>query len=464
MKIFVLLFDGVGIRNFAYSGFFRFAVEQGHQVIFWNGTEFPVNEKLGLPELKLPAPEPHKFAGLAKDIKQKAEIKYHYKKTKDKAYLTAIRKNLKNLDPKQRLKHYFTGFVSGLFASHKGRLFLERRLQKTARSTPYYQAVLKQLDKHKPDIILSSHQRPVQALEPVLAAQDLGIPTAGFIFSWDNLPKATLQIKTDYYLVWSEYMKNELLYYYPEIRTEQIFITGTPQFEIHYQTELKMPREDFFKWIGLPPERKYIVFSGDDVRTSPNDDIYLSHLCKAVRKYNSEKKENVHIIFRPVPVDFSSRYEWVEEDYTDVLTRVQPLWQKIDDNWTNYFPTPDDGKMLTNLAEHTEGVFNIGSSMVFDFVAHEKPTVYFNYETDLTKDVNWWAKDIYNLIHFRSMPSSRAVLWAREKSGLTGILDKILMKNYDLSETKKWFDIINTPPQDKASERIIRSLEKIVGT
>jgi hypothetical protein len=38
----------------------------------------------------------------------------------------------------------------------------------------------------------------------LLAAQQLGIPTATFIFSWDNLPKATMVVETDYY-VWSDH-------------------------------------------------------------------------------------------------------------------------------------------------------------------------------------------------------------------------------------------------------------------
>jgi hypothetical protein len=33
----------------------------------------------------------------------------------------------------------------------------------------------------------------------LLAAQQLGIPTATFIFSWDNLLKATMVVETDYY-------------------------------------------------------------------------------------------------------------------------------------------------------------------------------------------------------------------------------------------------------------------------
>ena len=68
----------------------------------------------------------------------------------------------------------------------------------------------------------------------MLAARDLNIPTAVFIFSWDNLPKGMLVVEADYYFVWSTHMKNELLYYYSNIKESQIRITGSPQFEGHF--------------------------------------------------------------------------------------------------------------------------------------------------------------------------------------------------------------------------------------
>ena len=44
----------------------------------------------------------------------------------------------------------------------------------------------------------------------MLAAKSLGIPTATFIFSWDNLSsKGRIAAPFDYYLVWSEHMGDE---------------------------------------------------------------------------------------------------------------------------------------------------------------------------------------------------------------------------------------------------------------
>ena len=156
------------------------------------------------------------------------------------------------------------------------------------RSTKKYEYCRKQLIEHKPDIVFCTNPRPTQAIASILAAQDLGIPTASFIFSWDNLPKATTLIEPDYYFVWSDYMKNELMLYCPYVHPDQIFVTGTPQFESHFDTSLLQSKEDFFKRYNLKLEKKYICFSGDDVVTSPLDQYYLEDLAISVHELNQK--------------------------------------------------------------------------------------------------------------------------------------------------------------------------------
>ena len=143
-----------------------------------------------------------------------------------------------------------------------------------------------------------------QCIAPILACQDLGIPTATFIFSWDNLPKATMVIEPDHYLVWSKHMAKELQDYYPYIQKNQIQITGSPQFEFHFDDSHLQTREGFFKKYGLNLNKKYICFSGDDITTSPHDPEYLRDVLEAVKELNT-KGQNLGVIFRPCPVDFS---------------------------------------------------------------------------------------------------------------------------------------------------------------
>ena len=121
-------------------------------------------------------------------------------------------------------------------------------------------------------------------------------------------------------------MKSQLLEYYPKTREEQIFVTGTPQFEPHYDASLLLTREQFCEEHGLSLNTKYICFSGDDQTTSPLDQYYLEDTAIAIRKLREEGRD-VAIIYRKVPIDFSGRYDAVLEEYKDVITAIDPLWK-----------------------------------------------------------------------------------------------------------------------------------------
>src|SRR5580765_562456 len=95
-------------------------------------------------------------------------------------------------------------------------------------------------------------------------------------------------VETDYYFVWSQHMKNELLFYYPHINEKQIFIVGTPQFETHFKKSNVLSREDFFHQNGLNLDKKYICYSGDDITTCPDDPQYLEDVAAAVRSLNDK--------------------------------------------------------------------------------------------------------------------------------------------------------------------------------
>ena len=53
-------------------------------------------------------------------------------------------------------------------------------------------------------------------------------------------------VETDYYCVWSDHMKREVLQYYPFVKENQVFVTGTPQFEPHYDNSLKTKSRRLF--------------------------------------------------------------------------------------------------------------------------------------------------------------------------------------------------------------------------
>ena len=125
---------------------------------------------------------------------------------------------------------------------------------------------------------------PPRSWLPCLPPGKLGIPTATFIFSWDNLTsKGRIAAPFDDYLVWSDCMAEELLRYYPDVTRRQVHVVGTPQFDPYDDDDLRLSRDDYFRQIGADPARPLICFSGGDAGNCPDDPHHVRLLLELIR-------------------------------------------------------------------------------------------------------------------------------------------------------------------------------------
>lgn len=457
-KIFILLPDGVGLRNFAFTSFVEIGEEMGWEVIFWNNTPFDLTE-LGYSEIKLQG-KPRAKTDLLKRAKIITELDHFSEKFQDPVFQT-YKFPSSNKAFKARIKN---GIVTGITKTYKGEKGLEelrQKLKRSERKGSFYKLCKKVLENEKPDLIFCTNQRPVNAIAPLTAAKDLGIPTSTFIFSWDNLPKATMVVEPDLYFVWSEYMKQELLTYYPHINPLQIHITGSPQFEPHFNETLRKSREEFFRENGLDLSKEYVCFSGDDITTCPDDPQYLEDLAEAVGELNLQGF-NLGIIFRRSPVDLSDRYDEVLKKFESLIVSVGPRWKKVGGTWNAILPTKEDLELQVNTILHSKAVINLASSMVFDFAVFDKACIYLNYNVENKQNEAWSPQKVYNFVHFRSMPSQNSVIWLKSKEEIKAKLELALKGTPEIvKEAQKWFEKINCQPSEKASERIWNTLNRI---
>jgi len=457
-KIFILLPDGVGLRNFAFTSFVKIGEEMGWEVVFWNQTPCDLNE-LGYNEIKLKG-KPRALTDLLKRAKINVELDHFERKYNDPVYHTyKFPPGKKGV--KSKIKNFIVNQLTITYRGENGLQKLRQKLKDSERKSVFYKKCNEILQREKPDFVFCANQRPVNAIAPLTAAQDLGIQTGTFIFSWDNLPKATMVVEPDFYFVWSEHMKQELLQYYPYIKQKQVLITGSPQFEPHYDLSLRTSKEEFFKGHNLDPNKKYFCFSGDDITTSPDDPKYLRDIAEVIKNMNNENFNSV-IIFRRCPTDFSNRYREVIEDYQDLIFPIAPKWKQVGGMWNHVLPTKEDFKLQVNTIHHTIAVINVGSSMVFDYAIFEKPCIYINYDVEQKLDGNWSTNKIYDFIHFRSMPSNNPVLWVKSKGDIQEKLKQALLGAPEtVCEAKKWFKKINFSSTKSASQNIWNSIQDI---
>ncbi|MCG9793888.1 CDP-glycerol glycerophosphotransferase family protein [Flavobacterium algicola] len=460
-KIFVFFPDGVGLRNFAFTQFKELGEQQGNQIVYWNNTVFSLQDELGYDEVKIENHKIHRLTPIYTRIRKHIELNVSQQKFSDDVYPT-YKFPFSYKGVKNSLISVFSKIMIGLNSSEKGIVRIRKRINALERATDKYQYCKAQLLEHKPDLVFCTTQRASQSIGALLAAQDLGIPTLGFVYSWDNVPKAMQLIETDYYCVWSDLMKAEVLKYYPFVKENQVIVTGTPQFEPHFDASLSQSRAAFCLENNLDINKKYICYSGDDETTSPLDQYYLEDLAIAVRNLNAAG-ENLGIIYRKCPVDTSTRYDAILDKYKDVVVSLDPLWKPHGKNWNEILPTKADLKALYNVCQHSELVTNVCSSTVFDFVAHDKPCIYYNYEQpQLKKGIRDIGQN-YKYVHFRSMPSQEAAVFCTDKKDLQNLVKQILDGQLsNVSEGKKWFEIVASKTPRQASENIWAAITTIL--
>ena len=234
-KICIVLPDGVGIKNYIYSSFFqKLKKKEYHITLLHSISKNAIKEIIKLEGNSI------KFEKIPKykeTVKQKflrelvclLRLKNNIKLTKNNSIYEYWKPNKKG-------KNYFfyklIEFISLIFLFNYGKiLFLEKIYDNEInKSTEKITLLLKRIN---PDIIFNTHQRSLIAIPIVAAAKQLRIKNVGAIYSWDNIPKAILSVKTDEYVVWSKHMKNEMKIFYPEIKQKNITITVTPQFEFY---------------------------------------------------------------------------------------------------------------------------------------------------------------------------------------------------------------------------------------
>lgn len=460
-KVFIFFPDGVGLRNFAFTDFKTIGEQNGFDITYWNNTVFSLKENLGFNEVKIENHQIHALTPLYLRARKHIELNVSKSKFNDDVYPTYKfpfnYKGLKNI-----FKTLFIKFLILFDNSEKGIERIRKKIDSLERSTSKYTYCKNQLIKQKPDLIFCTTQRASQSISALLAAKDLGISTVCFVYSWDNVPKAMQVVETDYYCVWSDLMKQQLLQYYPFIKEEQVFVTGTPQFEPHFYSDLKETPDTFFKENNLDINKKYICFSGDDETTSPLDQFYLEDLANAVRSLNT-KGYNLGIIYRKCPVDFTPRYNAVLEANKDIIEVLDPIWKQVGSMWNEVLPAKEDFKMLYNVCEHSEFVTNVCSSTVFDFVTHHKPCIYYNYEQpQLKKGIRDIGQN-YKYVHFRSMPSKNAAIFCTDKNDLEGLVKQILDgKLSNVNEGLKWFEIVAGKTPTEASKKIWEAINVIL--
>lgn len=460
-KVLLVLGDGVGARHFLMSPFpaemrERAELEVMHGMPREHEAEFPVLADGGVRTHRTLPHRDTKVTSLLRQTLQYAQIYW--------ANTEAMRMCLDLPIPGGRrgfAKQKTLRLAGRAAASPRRMNAMADMLQNRVSEFPEVRHYCDLLREIKPSVVFFTNQRKPEALMLVLAARELRIPTATFVFSWDNLTvKGRVAAPFDHYLVWSDLMRDELLRYYPHTDPRAVHVVGTPQFEPGVDTKQIMPRDEFFRLIGADPSRPLICYSGGDVSTCPEDPDHAGALMDLIS--SGTIRHRPQLLVRPAPVDASGRYEAVCRKYPEMIF-AQPKWIHVGGGWQTVVPTSEDVRFLVNLTEHVSVNVNMASTMTLDFSVRDTPVVNVAFDVAQPPVLGTPVWDMYyRFEHYRPVVEIGAARFARSKTELGTHVNAYLDDpSLDRAERKKLVELETGPSVHGASERVAQALEAI---
>lgn len=303
----------------------------------------------------------------------------------------------------QKLKRWGKKAAIRPFANRVGLSVLsgtERAASRVLRPTDHYLNLFREW---RPSLVFNaSHVHSRNAIQAVQAAQWLGIPTATFIFSWDNLTSQGRVLPSyDHYLVWNDALKRQLLQIYRFIRPGQVMVTGTPQFDPHFRPENCWSREEFCRRVGADPARPIVMYATGMPNHMPGEDEIVEGIADMLK--DMKKHGPPQLLVRVYAKDRSRRFDPLKRRRTDILFPEVP-WEP---NWLT--PLPEDLPLWTNTLRHSALGINVASTVSLELCMFDKPVINVGYNPPNVPESELSYARYYRFDHYAPVVASGAV-------------------------------------------------------
>jgi len=459
-KLGVVITDGVGYRNYIMSNFINEATLQYDKIIIYSG--LPKNTyNLDQPSVEIRELEVFKEGIHTWFFRKYKEIAHlQHNKTFYGMNDLLVKGAPKSFSPKSILSRLI--YFSSRFLHSNSIISIIEKLQfVTFANNSVTKSYLALLKKDKPDYVFFTHQRPTYLAPFLYSVLKLKIPVGTFIFSWDNLSSKGRMLGTfDTFLVWSDLMKKELLYFYPSTKSENVEVVGTPQFEPYSMSIYSTDKQEFLEKFKLDGSKKIICFSCADSSIGQNDALVIKTIAQAIR--DGKIDVAAQLLVRTSPAEDGKRFEVIKNEFREIIWNV-PKWELTrenhSENWSQRIPTIDDFIDLKSILQFVDLNVNMCSTMSLDFMIFDKPvinTVFGNATNGMYDDQRF-----LNYTHYKTVIDSGAVTIARDAKELIDAINiDLINPTSKINHQRELVKLQIGKPLEGTSRRIVKVLKK----
>ena len=319
------------------------------------------------------------------------------------------------------------------------------------------------LNKYQPDLVIVPDIVFPQDRIVLRAARRLGFYTIGMIRSWDNLTsKGVVQILPEKLLVQTAIMEKEAIKY-AGMPAKDIEVVGLPHYDVFFEPR-SVPREDFLKSLGIPPERKVILAAPFLMPSVGSAKILINTMLEAIDDGRIPKNLHILVRYRPATPE-------IEEGgllKSDHLTVTSPceLFFSVK---TSQASTMDwefskkDIELLINSLAYCDLVVNYVSTLSIDAAIFDKPIINVRFEADPKTPKYDHMNLLMRFIHYKVVERTGGVklVWNMEEL-LEGIKDYLDHPEKDRSGRKEMVRKLIEFTDGQSGQRTAEYIKKIL--
>ncbi len=275
--------------------------------------------------------------------------------------------------------------------------------------------------KYQPDLIYAVNLLRFDEFRMLKRAREKGIKTVSYILSWDNLnSKLFIFHKSDKYIVTTDFVKQESISM-GDIKKKDIEVVGVIKYDRYFKKEAIVSKEEFFKQIGCPLDKKLVVYGLSSTNTSPNYDDVIGDM-------NELKKENKIEVPHKFLIRTYPKYALSDEligkikNYGFIYN--QPCeFVGEEQSWEI---KQEDDDFFTNLFYHLDLLITNYCTIVIEASIFDKPVININYDGKAKKKYLFSIKRLRDYTHYRQIVATGGERPANNKQELGEIINMYL--------------------------------------
>lgn len=285
-------------------------------------------------------------------------------------------------------------------------------------------------EKYKPSLVFAPDVFHVDDVHFLAEAKKKGIKTIGMIRSWDNITgKGLFRMKPDQLIVNNLVIKKEAMFY-EDVAENKIFVGGMPQFDT-YRNYPTISREEFFRRVGLAPDKKTILFAPAGNRFYDSDWRVMEAMKNAISK---GVLTNAQVLVRLPPNDDVAFGQFTPDKNFSIDRPGKHFKENL---FRDQELTREDMDHLANTLYYTDVIVSYSSTLCIDGAMFNKPIVTLAFDGGAAKPYLKSSRRFLDFTHVRKFLKTGCCKIAYSAEELTKHLNSYLHNPLADSEGRK---------------------------